>query len=54
MSLSSELREWRQAFVELIQDEKKKHRKAPAWPWFLVALGFPYGVMAFCGRSTHN
>jgi hypothetical protein len=25
-------------FAELIQDERKKHRKAPAWSWFLIIL----------------
>jgi len=51
MSLSSELREWWKAFVELIDDERKGYRKSRSWFWFLVILAFLYGLFAILGRT---
>lgn len=48
MTISSELRDWRRAVSELIDDQRKEHKKSPLAFWFFIGLGFLYGLMVAC------
>lgn len=52
MSLSSELREWRQAFVELIRDEWERENRNSKIPfWLILVIAVVFGGMYGCLKT---